>query len=71
MGAWVYTRDIEPRASTAAATAPAPSPERAALDSAKALCAAGDCEGAHKKLETAIAGTSTLRGTHDFKDVES
>ena len=70
LGAWVYTRrDVEPRAPVA--MTPAPSPERTALDEAKALCAAGDCEGAHKKLESSIADTSLLRGTPDFKEVET
>jgi pSer/pThr/pTyr-binding forkhead associated (FHA) protein len=71
IGAWVYTRrDLEPRAPVAPVATPQ-SPERAALDEAKAMCAAGDCEAAHKKLETAIAETSALRGTQDFKDVET
>jgi hypothetical protein len=42
-----------------------------ALDEAKKLCGAGDCEGAHAKLETAIAQTSPLRDTKDFRDVEN
>jgi pSer/pThr/pTyr-binding forkhead associated (FHA) protein len=72
IGAWVYTRrDQEPRAPGAMTATPPPSPEKTALDEAKALCASGDCEGAHKKLETAIAGASALRATQDFKDIET
>ncbi len=72
IGAWVYTRrEVEPRAPAAMTAAPPPSPERTALDEAKVMCAAGDCEGAHKKLESSIADTSPLRGTADFKDVET
>ena len=70
VGAWVFTRRApEPHAS-AANTSAAPSPDRVALDEAKALCAAGDCESAHAKLEGAIADTSPLRSSPDFKDIE-
>ena len=58
LGAWVYTRrDPDSRAPVGMTATPQPTPERAALDEAKALCASGDCEGAHKKLETAIAAS--------------
>jgi pSer/pThr/pTyr-binding forkhead associated (FHA) protein len=67
-GAWVYTR---PRVDTPLpATSAAPSPDRAAFDQAKKLCAAGDCEGAHNTLATIPAGSS-LRGSQDFKDIEN
>jgi pSer/pThr/pTyr-binding forkhead associated (FHA) protein len=71
LGAWMYTRRDVGMHPSSVATAPAPSPERTALDDAKALCAAGDCEGAHKKLESAIAETSPLRATPEFRDVET
>ncbi len=72
MGVWAYTRhEAEPRATTGSSAAAAPSPERAALDDAKALCASGDCETARKKMEAAIPEGSSLRGTQDFKDVET
>jgi pSer/pThr/pTyr-binding forkhead associated (FHA) protein len=72
VGAWMYTRhESTPHAATVVAAAPTPSPERVALDDAKALCASGDCEGAHKKLETSIADSSPLRGTQEFKDLET
>jgi pSer/pThr/pTyr-binding forkhead associated (FHA) protein len=73
LGAWAYTRrDSEPHAiaggSSAATT---PSPERAALDDAKALCATGDCETARNKIEGAIGDSSPLRSSQDFKDIEN
>ncbi len=67
-GAWVYTRppvDAPPQAIVAAV-----SPDRAALDRAKRLCAAGDCESAHSLVAT-IPDGSPLRGTQDFRDIES
>jgi pSer/pThr/pTyr-binding forkhead associated (FHA) protein len=66
-GAWVYTR---PPVDPSPAATMAVSPDRAALDRAKKLCAAGDCEGAHDALAT-ISEASPLRGTQDFKDVEA
>ncbi len=70
LGAWAYTRrDSEMHGSAGSTTAAAPSPERAALDDAKALCASGDCEGAHKKIEAALADGSPLRASPDFKDL--
>ena len=50
-GAWAYTRrDVEPHAVSGTAAASS-SPERVALDEAKALCAAGDCETARNEIE--------------------
>jgi pSer/pThr/pTyr-binding forkhead associated (FHA) protein len=70
LGAWAYTRrDLEPHATIGASGSP--SPERAALDDAKALCASGDCEGAHKKIQAAVAESSPLRGSQDYKDNET
>jgi|CZKU01.1.fsa_nt_gi pSer/pThr/pTyr-binding forkhead associated (FHA) protein len=72
LGAWAYTRrDLEPHATTGAAGSSAPSPERTALDDAKALCASGDCEGAHKKIQAAVAESSPLRSSQDYKDLET
>lgn len=69
VGAWAYTRrEVEPHAITGAS---GPSPERVALDEAKALCAAGDCETARNKIEGAIADASPLRSSQDFKDIET
>jgi pSer/pThr/pTyr-binding forkhead associated (FHA) protein len=68
-GAWVYTR---PRAEpNRAARASAPTSEQAALDDAKKLCAAGDCEAAHDKLRAAIGQSSPLWGTAELGDIES
>jgi ABC transport system ATP-binding/permease protein len=70
LGAWTYTRrEVEPHAVSGPATGP--SPERVALDEAKALCAAGDCETARNKIEGAIGEASPLRSSPDFKDVET
>jgi pSer/pThr/pTyr-binding forkhead associated (FHA) protein len=70
VGAWAYTRhEVEPHAITGSASGP--SPERIALDEAKALCAAGDCETARNKIEGAIADASPLRSSQDFKDIET
>ena len=70
LGAWAYTRrDVEPHAITG--TAASSSPERVALDEAKALCAAGDCETARNKIEGAIGEASALRSSQDFKDIET
>jgi pSer/pThr/pTyr-binding forkhead associated (FHA) protein len=72
LGAWAYTRrDVEPHATTGAVGSGAPSPERAALDDAKALCASGDCDGAHRKIQAAIAESSPLRSSQDYKDIET
>jgi ABC transport system ATP-binding/permease protein len=72
LGAWIYTRrPPEPHAATAEAIASAPpSRARVALDEAKALCAAGDCEGAHAKL-AAVDDSSPLRSTPEFRDLET
>jgi pSer/pThr/pTyr-binding forkhead associated (FHA) protein len=68
-GAWVYTR---PRAEpNRTARASAPTLEQAALDDAKKLCAAGDCEAAHDKLRAAIGQSSPLWGTAELGDIES
>ena len=70
LGAWAYTRrEVEPHAITGPAAAP--SPERVALDEAKALCASGDCETARNKIEGAIGDASALRSSQDFKDIET
>jgi ABC transport system ATP-binding/permease protein len=70
LGAWAYTRrEFEPHAVSGPASGP--SPERVALDEAKALCAAGDCETARNKIEGAIADASPLRSSQDFKDIET
>jgi pSer/pThr/pTyr-binding forkhead associated (FHA) protein len=70
LGAWAYTRrEFEPHAISGPASGP--SPERVALDEAKALCAAGDCETARNKIEGAIADASPLRSSQDFKDIET
>jgi ABC transport system ATP-binding/permease protein len=71
-GAWAYTRrEMQPHATALAIPAVAQSPERAALDEAKALCAAGDCEGAHKKLQNALSEASPMRTTQEFTDIET
>jgi pSer/pThr/pTyr-binding forkhead associated (FHA) protein len=67
-GAWVYTR---PRMHPIAAPAVLDAPEQSALAEAKRLCAAGDCETAHAKLESSIPDTSRWRDSQDYKDVES
>lgn len=64
VGAWVTMR---PKAHDAPA-AVAVSADQAALDDAKAKCAAGDCEAAHEELSGLPAG-STLRTSAEFKDV--
>jgi pSer/pThr/pTyr-binding forkhead associated (FHA) protein len=70
LGAWAYTRhDLEPHAISGPASGL--SPERAALDEAKALCAAGDCETARNKIEGALGDASPLRSSQDFKDIET
>jgi hypothetical protein len=72
LGAWLYTRRApEPHAATEAIAPVPPSPGRVALDEAKALCAAGDCEAAHAKLTAAIDDASPLRGGPDFRDIET
>jgi ABC transport system ATP-binding/permease protein len=72
LGAWAYTRhDLEPHAITGSSAAAAPSPERVALDEAKALCASGDCETARSKIEGAIGEGSVLRSSQDFRDIET
>jgi hypothetical protein len=72
LGAWAYTRhDVEPHAITGSSAAAAPSPERVALDEAKALCASGDCETARSKIEGAIGEGSVLRSSQDFKDIQT
>jgi pSer/pThr/pTyr-binding forkhead associated (FHA) protein len=72
LGAWAYTRrDLEPHAAVGSTAASTPSPDRVALDDARALCAAGDCEAARKNIETAIADGSPLRASSDFKDIET
>jgi pSer/pThr/pTyr-binding forkhead associated (FHA) protein len=70
LGAWAYTRrEVEPHAITGPASGA--SPERAALDEAKALCGSGDCETARNKIEGAIGEASALRSSQDFKDIET
>jgi pSer/pThr/pTyr-binding forkhead associated (FHA) protein len=70
LGAWTYNRrEAEPHP-VAGLAAAGPSPERVALDEAKALCAAGDCETARDKIEGAIGEGSALRSSQDFKDIE-
>jgi pSer/pThr/pTyr-binding forkhead associated (FHA) protein len=72
LAAWAYTRrDTEPHATVGSNAAANPSPERAAIDDAKTLCGAGDCEGARKKMEAAIPEGSPLRSSPDFKDIET
>jgi len=72
LGAWLYTRRApEPHAAAETLAAAPPSPGRVALDDAKAMCAAGDCEGAHAKLAATIEDSSPLRGTPEFRDVET
>jgi len=72
LGAWLYTRRApEPHAAAETLAAAPPSPGRVALDDAKAMCAAGDCEGAHAKLSATIEDSSSLRGTPEFRDIET
>jgi hypothetical protein len=66
----VYTRHGGDSRASVAVAAPV-SPERTALDEAKAQCAGGDCEGARAKLEAALAEGSPLRSSPDFRDVET
>jgi ABC transport system ATP-binding/permease protein len=70
-GAWVYTRPRARPIATPPPVAASPSPEQAALADARRLCAAGDCESAHAKLESAIPESSRWRDSQDFHDVES
>ncbi len=52
--------------------AAAPSREQAALDDAKKVCASGgDCDTARMKLESMVPDSSPLRGSTDFRDVET
>ncbi|HEY4015353.1 MAG TPA: FHA domain-containing protein [Polyangiaceae bacterium] len=67
-GAWVYTRP--PMDTPPAPTVAVVSPDRATLDRAKKLCAAGDCETAHTIIAS-IPEASPLRSTQEFKDIES
>jgi pSer/pThr/pTyr-binding forkhead associated (FHA) protein len=67
-GAWIYTRPHTHGSGSAAALA---SPEQVVLDDAKRLCADGDCEGAHAKLESAFPESSRWREAQDFREVES
>jgi pSer/pThr/pTyr-binding forkhead associated (FHA) protein len=72
LGAWLYTRRAPEPHAAAETIAPAPpSPGRVALDDAKAMCTAGDCEGAHAKLAATIDDSSPLRGTPEFRDIET
>ncbi len=68
VGAWAYAR---PRFITPAAVPSPPSAEQVALEDAKKLCAAGDCEAAHAKLEASIADGSRWRDAPEFKEIES
>jgi pSer/pThr/pTyr-binding forkhead associated (FHA) protein len=67
-GAWIYTR---PRVHPLATSAALEAPEQGVLNDAKKICAAGDCEAAHAKLEATIPESSRWRDSQDFKDVES
>ena len=50
----------------------APSREQAALDDAKKVCTSGgDCDTARMKLESVVPDSSPLRGSSDFRDVET
>jgi pSer/pThr/pTyr-binding forkhead associated (FHA) protein len=50
----------------------APSREQAALDDAKKVCTSGgDCDTARMKLESLVPDSSALRGSPDFRDVET
>jgi ABC transport system ATP-binding/permease protein len=72
LGAWLFTRRAPEPHAAAEILAPAPpSPGRVALDDARAMCAAGDCEGAHAKLAASIDDSSPLRGTPEFRDLET
>jgi pSer/pThr/pTyr-binding forkhead associated (FHA) protein len=72
LGAWLHSRwRGEGQVSSAAAVPRGPSPEQSALDDAKKACFAGDCELAHAGLEAAIAESSSLRSSPDFKDIEN
>jgi pSer/pThr/pTyr-binding forkhead associated (FHA) protein len=72
LGAWAYTRrDLGPHPAVGSTAASSPSPDRVALDDARALCAAGDCEAARKNIETAIPDGSPMRSSPDFKDIET
>ncbi|MGA2450437.1 MAG: FHA domain-containing protein [Polyangiaceae bacterium] len=67
-GVWVYAH---PRP-TLSLPSPlmAPSPDRSAFDSAKALAAAGQLDDAHRALE-GISVPSALRTTPEFADIEN
>jgi len=73
IGAWVHSRARVDGAGASAsqASARASSPEQQALDDARRTCVTGDCEVARAALEAAIAESSPLRGTPEFKDVEN
>ena len=68
MGAWLYTRPRLQRAIPVATAAS--SPDRAALEQAKRLCASGDCEAAHERLAS-ITESSPLHSSPEFRDVEN
>ncbi|MGD0675668.1 MAG: FHA domain-containing protein [Polyangiaceae bacterium] len=67
-GAWIYARA---RARPAISAAAVVAQEQTTIEEAKRLCATGNCEAAHTKLERTIPEPSRWRDTQDFKDVES
>ena len=62
----------EPASLVGLVGAAAPSREQAALDEAKKACmSGGDCDTARMKLESLVPDSSPLRGSADFRDVET
>jgi hypothetical protein len=66
-GVWVSARS---RMKAVPPSAAFPSLEEAALAEAEKLCAAGDCETAHARLDEAVSPASRWRDTQEFRHVE-
>jgi ABC transport system ATP-binding/permease protein len=74
IGAWLHSRPRGEGGTTTAAAAIAPrgpSPEQAAIEDARRACLTGDCEAARAGVELAIAESSPLRGSAEFKEIEN
>jgi pSer/pThr/pTyr-binding forkhead associated (FHA) protein len=75
LAAWLHSRPRgEGGSTTAAAAGPPPrgqSPEQAAIEDARRACLTGDCEAARAGVELAVAESSILRGSAEFKEIEN
>jgi pSer/pThr/pTyr-binding forkhead associated (FHA) protein len=69
VGAWAALRTPTPDAPKADIPAP-DSAETVAISDATKLCAAGDCEHAHERLQQGVAISSPLRDSDTFKMIE-